>query len=72
MHMGALIWNVVATRRIVSDATEGLSSGTYDGQESLAAFENAVYAQSWMITLTLAANVCIKNILRLRKYSDSA
>ena len=72
--MGALVWNMVATHRIVSDATEGLrlSSGTYDGQESRAAFENAVYAQSWMITLALAANVGVKNIARSRKYSDSA
>ena len=70
--MGALIWNVVATHRIVSDTTEGLSSGTYDGQESLAAFENAVFAQSWMITLALAANVGVKNILRSRENSDSA
>ncbi|KAM5545796.1 hypothetical protein V8D89_000834 [Ganoderma adspersum] len=60
MHMGALIWNTVAAHNVVLDAAQGLSksSGTYyEGQQSLSAFEDAFYAQSWMITLALAANI---------------
>ena len=60
VHMGALVWNTVATHTIVLDATRGLSSATYDGHESLAAFENAVFARSWMITVALATNVSVK------------
>ena len=55
--MCALVWNRLSVNHILSEATNGLLSPTYDPAESIAALEKAVGKQSWMMTLTAGINV---------------
>ena len=55
--MAALIWNWRSVTRIITEANDGLLSDGYDEHASLLALESAVLRQSWMITITLGANV---------------
>ncbi|KAM5542712.1 hypothetical protein V8D89_003673 [Ganoderma adspersum] len=57
-YMGALIWAWSSGNRLISGATDGLFSPTYDGRD-MAAFIHRVHQQSWMMTITLAVNILI-------------
>ena len=56
VYMGALIWAWSSGNRLISGATDGLFSPTYDGRD-IAAFIHSIHQQSWMMTITLAVNV---------------
>ena len=47
---------------MLSQATGGIFSETYNGLESLASLEAAVLKQSWMVSIALAINVSISAI----------
>ena len=55
--MAALVWYAVSAICLISNAAEGLFSPDYDGDESSARLQKAVYKQSWMFTITLGVNV---------------
>ncbi len=54
--MAAFAWNRESATRIVSEATAGLYSSTYDGKD-FDVYSEAVLKQSWMATVALGSNV---------------
>ena len=57
LYMAALVWNHASMTGILSQATSGLFSETFNGIESLDALEVTVLKQSWMATVALGINV---------------
>ena len=55
--MAALIWNQSSTNRWAARAAEGLFSQSYNGHEEVAAFQDVVFRQSWMVTIATVMNV---------------
>ena len=47
---------------MLSQATGGIFSETYNGLESLASLEVAVLKQSWMATIALGINVSMSSL----------
>ena len=60
--MAAFIWAWSSVNQLISGATDGLFSLTYDGQ-GMETFLHHIHQQSWMITITLAANVGVADLL---------
>ncbi|PIL26072.1 hypothetical protein GSI_11826 [Ganoderma sinense ZZ0214-1] len=58
VYMAAFAWNRESAVRLVSEATDGLFSSTYDGKGS-ATYSEAVLKQSWMATVALGANIVL-------------
>ena len=56
-YIAALIWNRSQANRLVLGATDGLYSASYDGQQGIAAFEDALRGQSWMAVIALESRV---------------
>ena len=70
IYMSALVWNHASVTRILSQATDGLFSETYNGVESLAALEATVLKQSWMATVALGINVSIHSQIQCTSCGD--
>ena len=60
--MAALVWHYTSVTRMLSQATSGIFSETYNGLESLASLEVAVLKQSWMATIALGINVSTSSV----------
>ncbi|PIL36320.1 hypothetical protein GSI_00008 [Ganoderma sinense ZZ0214-1] len=58
-YMAALVWNQSSSNRIVTRATSGLFSPSYDGRAGIATFQDAVLAQSWMLTIAAVLNFVV-------------
>ncbi|PIL36321.1 hypothetical protein GSI_00009 [Ganoderma sinense ZZ0214-1] len=58
-YMAALIWNQSSSDRLVTRATNGLFSPSYDGRGDVAVFQDVVSRQSWMLTVVTIINFII-------------
>ena len=56
-YIAALVWNRSQANRLVVGATDGLYSASYDGRRDTAAFEDALWGQSWMAVIALESSV---------------
>ena len=72
MYMAALVWSLSSTSQLISRASAGIFSPSYDGRQETSTFKQVVHKQSWMLMYALGMNVgvtiadgCITLILPL-------
>ncbi|TBU55963.1 hypothetical protein BD310DRAFT_932602 [Dichomitus squalens] len=59
VYMSVLVWNRLSVSQIMSQATTGITSSTYDADSSTASLERVVGIQSWMMTIAAGTNIII-------------
>ncbi|KAM5537709.1 hypothetical protein V8D89_008622 [Ganoderma adspersum] len=66
-YMAALVWNQSSSTRWAARAADGLfefsPSGSYDAREEVAAFQDVVFRQSWMVTIATVINFAIRDAI---------
>ena len=71
--MASLVWNQSSTNRRATRAADGLFSPprSYDGREEIAAFQDVVFRQSWMVTVATVVNVSPSPLVTVRNVPKS-
>ncbi|PIL34894.1 hypothetical protein GSI_02681 [Ganoderma sinense ZZ0214-1] len=62
-NMAALIWNSSTWNHVAMKATDGFFSASYDGQQEITEFQDAVRKQSWMMTVSTVINFIIADAI---------
>ena len=70
-YIAALVWQRSQVHRLVSGATNGLFSLSYDGEREMAVFGDLMRKQSWMAVISLEMSVSLRNSSRRERRTQT-